>query len=70
VFVTGDGEVDDEAGSAAIRLEASDEQVGTPPAPESHFQVARECLTSRANMWDWDDDVEFLGLSWVEFCKA
>jgi hypothetical protein len=21
-------------------------------------------------LWDWEDDVEFIGLSWVEFCKS
>jgi hypothetical protein len=36
-----------------------------PPA-DAAFQTARQHL-EETGIWDWNDDVEFLGLSWVEF---
>jgi hypothetical protein len=37
------------------------------PDPDSAFRVARQHLEEKATVWDWADDVEFLGLSWVMF---
>jgi len=37
------------------------------PDPETAFRAARQHLEEKAAIWDWADDVEFLGLSWVVF---
>jgi hypothetical protein len=39
----------------------------TPPDPIDAFETARTRLESKLALWDWIDDVEFLGMSWVEF---
>jgi len=37
------------------------------PDPEAAFQAAREHVEKTAGIWDWAEDVEFLGISWVRF---
>ena len=37
------------------------------PDPTVAFGKARKHLEETANLWDWTDDVEFVGLSRVEF---
>ena len=66
VFVTSDGRINQDVVSAALRLEAVS-GVNVPPDPTEAFQLARAHLEQAANVWDWTDDVEFLGVSWVEF---
>jgi superfamily II DNA/RNA helicase len=68
VFVNADDQIDPEALAAAV----TGISIGTAPAdrvpdPENAFQVARRHLEEQAGVWDWSDDVEFLGLSWVTF---
>jgi hypothetical protein len=71
IFVADDLQVDEKAASPGVHLQAKDEQLSTaPPPPAPFFQTARQALESEATLWDWDDDVEFLGLSQVEFCKS
>jgi superfamily II DNA or RNA helicase len=69
VFVTADGRIDD----AAVGPAVTEESDGAPqasdriPNSESAFQAARCHLEEKASVWDWADDVEFLGLSWLTF---
>ena len=68
VFVDKAGKIDDEAGAAAVSSTAKEEkatQTVVEPAP--FFVAARRHLDQNLSLWSWDDDVEFLGLSWVEF---
>lgn len=69
VFVTAAGQVDEEVVTAAVTGEAvaATPSAGRVPAPDGAFAVARQHLEERAGVWDWADDVEFLGLSWVLF---
>jgi SNF2 family DNA or RNA helicase len=70
VFVRVDGSVDEAAASAAVRLQASEsthEQV--PPDSLPFFQVAKEYLEKSGNLWDWDEDLEFIGMSVVDFVE-
>jgi len=38
-----------------------------PPDPSIAFQAVKKYLEQKAGIWDWDEDVEFIGLSWVVF---
>ncbi len=68
VFVRDDGTVDEEAVGPAVALTGEDgPTIGGVPDPRAAFDVAKAHLEGRAGIWDWDDDVEFLGLSWVTF---
>jgi len=69
VFVGADGQIDADAVGPAVARSASDEAApsGDIPNPESAFQIAKEHLEREADLWDWSDNVEFLGLSWVIF---
>jgi len=68
VFVRSDGVVDDAAVVMAVGRQA-EEAKGTesPAAAGSSFEIAREHLQKTTNMWDWDEDVEFISMSWVIF---
>jgi hypothetical protein len=69
VFVIPDGQVDDELLEPAV-TGASIENVGTgctPPDSTIPFEIAKSYVETQVGLWDWTDDVEFLGLSWVEF---
>jgi len=68
VFVTSSGEIDEEAATQAVGAEADE----LPTKPQglqvtTAFGTAKRHLETKAQLWDWDDDVEFLGLSYVEF---
>ena len=69
VFVNADGRIDDEAVGPAVTGEAAAEAPSAEPVPDSSqaFAAARRRLEETAGVWDWADDVEFLGLSWVVF---
>jgi ERCC4-related helicase/HKD family nuclease len=69
VFVTADGQILDEAlGPALSPTSAEADASGdSTPDPGVAFRAAKSHLEQRAGLWDWADDVEFLGLSWVEF---
>ena len=69
VFVNSDGQVSDELLESAI-TGVSLENVSTkctPPDASPAFHVAKAHVENKVGLWDWIDDVEFLGLSWVEF---
>jgi hypothetical protein len=69
VFVAADGRVDEEAATAAVTGESDGAAplTGGIPDPQAAFQAARRHVEKKAGVWDWADDVEFLGLSWVIF---
>jgi ERCC4-related helicase/HKD family nuclease len=68
VFVNSDGQIDEDAVTPAVTHEAGDTKVSrTPGDPKKAFDVAKRYLEQKAGLWDWTDDVEFLGMSWVEF---
>lgn len=67
VFVDSTGSVDPSAALAAISVEATGSATRPPTDVDRAFQVAKEHLESQSTVWDWDDDVEFLAASWVEF---
>lgn len=68
VFVRSDGEIDDEAAVAAIADSAEDiaESAKIPDADRAYC-VAQKYLEAEGSLWDWNDDVEFIGVSWVQF---
>ena len=71
VFVTRDGKVDEEAVGAAVHQSAeASPAVAHVPDPSTAFRAARQHLEQTAGLWDWSDDIEFLGLSWVEFTQG
>ena len=39
----------------------------SPPDPSPAFEIAKHHIEEKLNLWDWIEEVEFLGLSWVEF---
>jgi hypothetical protein len=61
--------IDDESLETAVTAMAieADTTKCTPPDPIDAFETARTRLESKLALWDWIDDVEFLGMSWVEF---
>jgi hypothetical protein len=68
VFVTSDGCVDDEAASDAISTSENDVNDPSNLAdPTAAFHVAAKHLETTAELWSWEDDVEFLGMSWTVF---
>jgi ERCC4-related helicase len=67
VFVTADGHIDPEALAPALSQEGVAANPRTIPDPEPAFRAAREHIEQHAGVWEWNDDVEFLGLSWVQF---
>lgn len=69
VFVRSDGVVDDPSARAALDHQATDTGVQhVPPDASAFFETAKSHLAKAVNLWDWEDDVEFVGLSFVEFC--
>ncbi len=63
-----DGKVDERAVAAAVTKDAQSDGAAEPAGDaEAAFKVAKEHLEEKAELWDWADDVEFLGASWVVF---
>ena len=71
VFVTADGQLLPAALAPAITLSAAESTVSESTVPDAGaaIRAAHTYLEQKAGLWDWIDDVEFLGLSWVEFMK-
>lgn len=69
VFVSNDGQIDESALSAAVTKEAIDSSNPQiyPRDPSAPFEIAKRYLESKLSLWDWDDEVELLKLSWVVF---
>jgi ERCC4-related helicase len=66
VFINKEGDADEEAAGAAVN-QKSEEGNWTKPIPEpgEFFQTAKAYLMERAVLWDWEEDVEFIGASWT-----
>jgi hypothetical protein len=68
VFVDKSGQIDAEAAAAAVSNTAKEEKASHVAVdPAQALATARRHLEDTLHLWSWDDDVEFLGLSWVEF---
>jgi SNF2 family DNA or RNA helicase len=69
VFISADGKIDTEALAQAVTGIAIENPGANcnPPDPSVAFNAAKAHIESEVGLWDWIDDVEFLGLSWVEF---
>jgi ERCC4-related helicase len=69
VFVTAEGDIDNEALAPAVTGLAVENLAPkcTPPSASVAFAAAKGHVEQEIGLWDWIDDVEFLGLSWVEF---
>ena len=69
VFVTETGEIKQEAAKAAV--EAAGESFNASFIDQGKlvrlYQKAKEHLEDSLNLWDWDEEVELLNLSAVEF---
>ncbi len=71
VFVRDDGEVDENAATASVNMPATDAPTRiVPPDVATSFEAAQKHLQTVGNLWDWEEDVEFIGTSWVEFTSA
>jgi hypothetical protein len=67
-FSTAEGEVNETALDFAMRYTTdSAASVVNPPDPGRAFQAVKKYLEQKASIWDWDEDAEFIGLSWVIF---
>ena len=69
VFVSADGQIDESALSAAVTKEAVEnpESKTCPPDSSAAFEIAKRHVEEKLTLWDWIEEVEFLGLSWVKF---
>lgn len=69
VFATVEGKIDETTVNGAVNKFAVDipSLVIAPPDPSAAFQAAKKYLEQKAGLWDWEEDVEFIGLSWVVF---
>jgi hypothetical protein len=71
VFVRGDGEIDETAATAAVNTPATDAPTrNVLPDVAASFEAAQKHLQTAADLWDWEEVVEFIGASWVEFTSA
>lgn len=68
VFSTAEGKVDETALGFAMGYTTNPGASSVdPPDPDIAFKAAKKYLEQKAGIWDWDEDVEFIGLSWVVF---
>jgi ERCC4-related helicase len=68
VFVTGAGQIDNAAASEAVASTGEDAfEKSELPDPTSAFRLAKQHLETNADLWNWEDDVEFVGMSWTVF---
>jgi ERCC4-related helicase/HKD family nuclease len=70
VFVDSAGNVDEAPLATAVTESAIEDTAKSSaplPDPAKPFETARKWLEEKTGVWDWDDDVEFISASWVEF---
>lgn len=69
VFVRTDGAVDEACAQAAVSRQADPDAPppGAIPDPDPAFQAARAHVERHAEIWNWDDDVEFASAAWCAF---
>lgn len=71
VFVRSDGTIDEIASRAAVNLAGNElNHVDSLPDVIESFSLAMEYLEKTVGLWDWKEDVEFIGLSWNEFTSV
>jgi superfamily II DNA or RNA helicase len=71
VFVREDGQIDEVAAIAGVKMTATEgEASNDPPDVAPFLEAAQKHLLTTANLWDWEEVVEFVGTSWVEFASA
>jgi hypothetical protein len=67
VFVDAKGKVDEKPLAYALKPGARASGSINAPDPTTAFQTAKKYVEQKASIWDWDEDIEFVGLSWVIF---
>jgi len=69
VFVSGAGLIEESMLSAAVTKESVDSAQSqvSPSDPAAAYEAAKRHLEQSLNLWDWDDEVECLGMSWTVF---
>ena len=69
VFTSPDGQIDNELLDLPLPESHLRHRLrnATRPIPSNAFNAAKSHVEKKVGLWDWIDDVEFLGLSWVEF---
>lgn len=69
VFVTADGIITNELleGAVAGVAQEGPDKSQAPPEALTAYAAAKTYLENTIGLWDWVDDVEFLGVSWVSF---
>src|SRR5439155_15587919 len=69
VFVSAEGQIDESALPAAVTKEAAENTTpkAKPPDASAPFEIAKRHVEKKLSLWDWTEEIEFLGLSWVEF---
>jgi ERCC4-related helicase/HKD family nuclease len=68
VFSTADGKINEIALDFAMRhATSSTTPAENPPDPTMAFEAVKKYLEPKASIWDWDEDVEFIGISWIIF---
>jgi ERCC4-related helicase len=68
VFVTDEGVIDDAAAQIAATRQAEEGQGSSAPVGiDEKYQLGKEHLEKVVDLWDWSDDIEFIGASWVQF---
>jgi SNF2 family DNA or RNA helicase len=79
VVVTSEGEVNDELSDLASRSYSSENTSGSTDSLfrklnslslDCAFDTAKSHLEKRANLWDWDEDVDLIGIARVAFVPA
>ena len=69
VFINSEGAVDEEAVGPAVTLAADEPSAAIEAAEDlgTSLTKAQKHLQEKLGLWDWNDDVEFVGLSFVSF---
>ena len=71
VFVTAEGEINESAANLAVNEITLDSYKTSGARPDSNtaFQAVKRYLEQKASIWDWEEDVQFIGMNWALFKK-
>ncbi|MGA2159999.1 MAG: helicase-related protein [Dehalococcoidia bacterium] len=67
VFVDESNKVDEKLLPFALKSGAGSDTSINPPDPTAAFSTAKKYVEQKASIWDWDENIEFVGISWVVF---
>ncbi len=67
LFVSDNEQIDNDSALMALNKSEEAPPQGSIPNLSKAFQIAKGYIEQKAGIWDWEEDVEFLGLSRVEF---